>query len=97
MSVGNRYCPSCRRFVRSERGKPNNLLHFVLCLFTGCLWLPIWLFCAMNQIWNCDQCGAKTYGSKGGLMFERLVLLTFFGLVGFIVLIAFMGGAFSGR
>lgn len=60
----------------------------------GCLWFPIWMLCLMNQVWNCDRCGAKTYGSKAGLWFERGILATFFLLAGIIGLIAVSAMAF---
>jgi L-asparagine transporter-like permease len=78
-----RYCPRCQDFVRSERGQPNNLLHFFLSLCT-CVWLPVWLFLLANQLWYCDECGSRTYATKTGRIFEGLGLLFLFTVLAFL-------------
>lgn len=90
MAVGNRYCPSCGGYVRSDRGQPNNVLHAVLTLLTGCFWLPVWIFCLMNQVWHCGHCGSRTYATKAGRLIERGLIVVFVGFMGLVGLLLLM-------
>lgn len=61
------YCPSCDTTVPIKRKKPRHVLHAVLSLFTGGLWLIVWaamgLECKMSKSFGfakkCPKCKAK--------------------------------------
>ena len=64
MSIQKRrtYCPEENLLVLGERNAPNHLLHLVLSIVTGGLWLIVWLFLLLkgNGAYRCPNCGAKT-------------------------------------
>lgn len=52
-------CKACR-FNTAMRPGANHLMHLVLSVLTGGLWLPVWLLCAIRfGGWTCVQCGRK--------------------------------------
>lgn len=62
------YCESCKRNVLFTRDvqydTTNHILHLLLSIFTGGLWIPIWILCGLssafsnqNGKWMCTQCG----------------------------------------
>ena len=52
------FCKSCDRQVMIHRRSPNHVLHLLLTLLTGGLWLFIWILASIRiGGWRCSQCG----------------------------------------
>jgi len=68
MDYTKAYCRDCCRRVRAERRGTSHVLHLLLTVLTGCLWLPIWILsCVKFGGWMCPLCGGsklqfKTFG-----------------------------------
>lgn len=61
ISKKRQYCPDDQRMVLAERPTPNHLLHLILSVVTGGLWLIVWFLVAMNdKPYRCPICGQKT-------------------------------------
>jgi len=43
-----RWCPEDGHNVLAERRTPNHILHLLLSLFTGGIWLFVWLFVSLS-------------------------------------------------
>ena len=59
-----RFCLTDDRMVLAVKRAHNHLLHLLLTLITGGLWLPIWaLVCvrAATKPYRCPVCGAETW------------------------------------
>lgn len=50
------YCQHCGD-VKVEINTPNHILHLFLTLFTGGIWIIVWLFMLDNV--RCSKCGSK--------------------------------------
>ncbi len=51
-------CRVCRRATVHARKSVNHILHLLLAIITGCLWVPVWLLVAMFPgRWQCQDCG----------------------------------------
>jgi hypothetical protein len=50
--------------VLAEKQTPNHVLHLLLSVVTGGLWLPIWLLITVlgGGRFKCPSCGAHTRG-----------------------------------
>jgi hypothetical protein len=56
------YCPNCKKGVVVKRPGPNHIVHLLLSLLTGGMWVVIWLLCCLFPgKWKCAECltGAK--------------------------------------
>lgn len=54
------YCETCKQQVLIRSRGTNHLLHLILTLLTGGLWLIVWVICAIPpKKWCCSQCGDK--------------------------------------
>ena len=61
--VAEGFCPCCGRQVLLHRQGPNHLLHLVLSIVTGGVWLIVWAALAWSagvwpEPWRCTVCGA---------------------------------------
>jgi hypothetical protein len=60
------YCTDCKKQVLIRRKGTNHLLHLILTLVTGGLWLIVWILCAIKiGGWRCSQCGAYAARAVG--------------------------------
>lgn len=56
----SKYCKRCVKQVLSRRKGTNHILHLLLSLITGGLWIIVWIFCDIKiGGWRCAQCGGK--------------------------------------
>jgi len=56
-----RYCPNDDAMVLAEKRTPNHILHLLLSIVTGGLWLLVWLFLSLRpQPYLCARCGEVT-------------------------------------
>lgn len=56
--IRNGTCKRCG-IVRIQRPGTNHLMHLVLSVLTGGLWLAIWVLAVMlPSQWRCDSCGS---------------------------------------
>lgn len=59
-----RYCPNCGCDVLALSNSVNHVLHLILSVLTGGLWLLVWvLMAARVKDWRCSRCGAITIDS----------------------------------
>ena len=55
----SKYCLYCQKQVLVNRPGTNHLLHLILTLVTGGLWLIIWILCSIKiGGWKCCRCGS---------------------------------------
>lgn len=55
-----RYCPTCERPVLAHQQRPNHVLHLILTLITGGLWLIVWIVLSLGQSRpRCTFCGSS--------------------------------------
>ncbi len=79
------FCPECGRNVLIRRPGTNHLLHLILAIITGGLWIPIWLLCSIRTGgWRCTNCGARVGGetSKAPLAVLIILLLLLIAVIG---------------
>nr|VFJ93331.1 MAG: hypothetical protein BECKH772A_GA0070896_1005510 [Candidatus Kentron sp. H]VFJ94619.1 MAG: hypothetical protein BECKH772B_GA0070898_1006410 [Candidatus Kentron sp. H]VFK00843.1 MAG: hypothetical protein BECKH772C_GA0070978_1005310 [Candidatus Kentron sp. H] len=57
----SRYCAHCGKNVLATGTTPNHLLHLILSLVTGGLWIVIWILVSIGKIggYRCTQCGKR--------------------------------------
>ena len=56
-------CRRCRRTTLHQAEPTNHVLHLVLTIFTGGLWLLGWFVAAaIPPVYRCSQCGLKWRG-----------------------------------
>lgn len=55
-----RYCGVCRRQAMAWRAGPNHILHLILTVITGGIWLIVWIgsFFRVGG-WQCESCGTR--------------------------------------
>ena len=54
------HCPRCRRQHLFIKREINHLLHLVLAILTGGLWLVTWMVLCVGRVmrpWRCRRCG----------------------------------------
>jgi len=52
------FCKFCNKQVLIRRKGTNHLLHLILSILTGGLWIIVWIIAAMSKgDWRCSQCG----------------------------------------
>lgn len=59
VEYGQRFCTYCNDYVLSVRNTPNHILHLLLAIATGGLWIIIWIFMSKSQ-WRCTACGSSS-------------------------------------
>jgi hypothetical protein len=60
------YCTHCEKQVLIRRKGTNHVLHLLLTLVTGGLWLIVWILCAIKiGGWHCAQCGTSVARAGG--------------------------------
>ena len=63
-----RFCPTCKRNVLAQKVVPmtscNHILHLILSIITGGIWINVWLLCAwgsggpmLEDNYRCIRCG----------------------------------------
>jgi len=54
------FCKYCNRQVLAHRKGTNHILHLLLTVFTGGLWLIMWWICSKEKDnWRCTVCGQE--------------------------------------
>ena len=53
-----RYCLACDSPVLAEKQRPAHVLHLLLTLLTGGLWLIVWLGLSLPSTPRCPHCGS---------------------------------------
>lgn len=58
---GGGFCPYCKKHVLTQKNTLNHILHLLLSVFTGGLWLVVWLLLIMRHTddTRCVECGRK--------------------------------------
>lgn len=58
-----RYCVAERKPVLAERQTPNQILHLILTVLTGGLWVVVWIGVNLfHSPFLCPTCGGRTEG-----------------------------------
>lgn len=53
------FCKVCGETRKVSRGRANHLLHLILTILTGGLWLFVWIGIAVKfGGWRCETCGS---------------------------------------
>ena len=56
----SKYCKRCQRDVLVRRKGTNHILHLLLTVLTGGLWLIVWILVSIKiGGWRCTYCGIK--------------------------------------
>jgi hypothetical protein len=61
--TAQRFCPLEQRYVLAVKRTPNHILHLLLSIVTGGLWLFVWLALIIisgESSYRCASCGSKT-------------------------------------
>ena len=59
-----KYCLSCDQPVLAEKQRPTHVLHLLLTLLTGGLWLIVWLGLSLPSTPRCPHCGSSRTTSR---------------------------------
>lgn len=58
------YCEKCEKNVVVTRPGTNHILHLLLSLLTGGIWIIVWIICAIKiGDWQCRECGESAKGN----------------------------------
>lgn len=61
--VQMRYCPRCDATMPCEKNGLNHILHIILSVITGGMWLIIYALLAIGgsfNAWKCQKCWKRT-------------------------------------
>jgi hypothetical protein len=69
------FCPVCNKQSMMVRTTPNHLLHLLLSIFTGGLWIPIWILSSMRvgSGWRCASCGVQAKSASSSAGFAKAI------------------------
>ncbi len=56
--VERMWCDDCQEWRRSTKQGPNHILHLLLSVVTGGIWLVVWFFLLFKDGWSCGDCGS---------------------------------------
>ena len=60
MKIKTGFCKVCDKQVKVQGKSTSHLLHLVLTLITGGLWLIVWVLIGMGSgDWRCECCGTE--------------------------------------
>ena len=62
MKYKRAYCKICDKNVKAEAKSPSHILHLLLSLITGGIWIIMWILCALSADWHCSECGGRKIG-----------------------------------
>jgi hypothetical protein len=83
-------CPGCGQERMFKQHRPNHLMHALLTVFLGGIWLPVWLLAAFHPgAYRCTACGAK-------YVKPRRPWSPAFALFGVVVIVLIVLGLFRG-
>lgn len=56
----SKYCKRCVKQVLARRKGTNHILHLLLSIVTGGIWIIVWILCSIKiGGWRCSQCGGR--------------------------------------
>ena len=58
------WCPQCNASTVLAVHPANHLLHFIVSIVTGGIWLPVWIVIACAPEMNCTICGGRGFSNK---------------------------------
>lgn len=88
------FCRTCARHTLHGRETPNNILHFLVAVFTCGAWVIVWMLLhafSARADWLCQTCGTHTRYKPSGLdqFMKTVVIILFvialFGVVGMLL------------
>ena len=66
------FCTRENEWVMAYENKPNHILHLLLTIFTGGLWLIVWIIIANGAKGPiCSRCGSPTISAKDKAELDR--------------------------
>lgn len=79
--VESGHCPTCDAQRKITAPAANHVLHLLMTVLTGALWLPIWVGSSMSRTWRCDECGTPIdLGGSGVANVLVVAVVTVFAL-----------------
>jgi hypothetical protein len=86
-SSGSGYCHDCQSQVLTTQETPSHVLHLIVAIFTGGIWLPIWfLLAVLPGAKRCTRCGMQlNKGSQRFAVFAFVMLITGGAIFGVLV------------
>ena len=62
-------CEHCGKKTLHTQASLNHILHLILSIVTGGVWLVVWIFLALvsDSAWRCSECGKAAPGAGWGL------------------------------
>lgn len=65
LQTSRKYCPTCQSLGPATRPGASHVLHLILTVCTGLLWLPVWIFVAYAPgPWRCTRCGDVAWRNR---------------------------------
>ncbi len=57
-----RFCDHCDEYVLAVRKGTNHILHLLLSIITGGIWIIVWILVSVKMGgWRCSKCGSPVY------------------------------------
>ena len=96
-----RYCLSCDGPVLAQKQRPNHILHLLLTLLTGGLWVLPWIMMSLPSTARCPHCGSAHTATRAsrpdagvrvafaGVALPQQLSLAQFMVLGGLVVVAF--------
>lgn len=57
-----RFCDHCNEYVLAVRKGTNHILHLLLSIITGGVWIIVWILVSVKMGgWRCSKCGSPVY------------------------------------
>ena len=57
-----RFCDHCGEYVLAVRKGTNHILHLLLTIVTGGIWIIVWILVSIKMGgWRCSKCGSPVY------------------------------------
>ena len=70
-----KYCKDCEKSVKAERRGVNHVLHLILSICTGGLWLLVWIGISVKVGgWRCGDCYGKNLAGKAPRKLETMAV-----------------------
>ena len=90
---GQLLCQRCNRWVVASRQSPNHILHLILAVLTGGLWIIPWLCItgvANGKGFRCQVCGWEAPATDPYAA-GRILFIVIWGAIAIIAMVIFLG------
>lgn len=60
-----KFCSTCNEQTLAQRPGTNHILHLILSVITGGIWLLVWIGVSVKVGgWRCGKCGGTSFGAR---------------------------------